>query len=502
MRKRPNILLITTDQQRADHIGLERLPGMPTPHLDRLGREGLHCRRGYTCCPICTPARVSLLTGTYPSRHGAYTIGVTADPEPSPSVAELLGEAGYATALFGKSHFVARKDEARDMLGDDADGADSAAFRKWSGPYRGFQEFQGSDGHTINANVNQHYRVWLEEQGVDFAPHFPKLSAPESYDHHACGPWDLPAEYHTTRWIGDLTADFIERKGGETAPWFCWASFEDPHEPFVCPEPWYSAVDAGALEPFEGYREGEFDDRHPVYRDTYENQRGKWKDEAALPCLQGKGAYQGREREALRATAGMIGFIAEQVGRMLGALEKTGQADNTLVVFTSDHGELHGHHGLWGKGVTAHEDAQRVPFLVWGPGLGPARGTTDALVNLVDLPRTFLGLAGIAAPQGMQGADLGPLLRGERESVRDCTLVECRPVRHLHQHTLITDRHKLVVYNDWEGGELYDLHADPDQYRNLWAEPSSRDTREALLLRLARFHADNTGEALPRRAFA
>lgn len=493
----PNILLITTDQQRYDHLGIAGMRAIPTPHLDRLGTEGLHFNRAYCPSPICTPTRVSLLTGQYPSSHHAYSIGVTPDPFPAPALPDALTASGYRTALFGKHHFVSRIDEDRHISGSDK--PDKEFYEKFAGPYLGFQEFQGSSGHTINTRVEGHYKIWLDKQRADYTRWFPRLGG--QYDHKRCGVWDIPAEYHDTQWVGNVTTDYIERSSGRSEPWFCWASFQDPHEPFVCPEPWYYRVDESKIELPEGYREGEFDDRHPIYSGTSHNDLAPWHDEKGVPCVQGKDAYAGKEREAMRATLGMIGFIDEQVGRFLRALKDTDQDRNTLVVFTSDHGEMHGHHGLWGKGYTAYEDCQRVPFLAWGPGIVKTSGTTEAIANLIDLPRTFLSLAGVDIPQGTQGADLSPVLEGSKDTVQDATLIECRAVRDLNQRTLITERYKLIVYSDSESGELYDLENDPDQYKNLWNDRGQEPLRMDMLQRLARYELQREGEGLPRRAF-
>lgn len=493
-----NILLITTDQQRHDHLGLAGLQAIATPNLDRMGTEGLHFRRAYCPAPICTPTRVSLLTGLYPSRHHAYSIGVTPDPFPSPTLPELLKKQGYRTALFGKHHFVSRVDENWHISGQRE--PNDNFFRNVKGPYVGFDEFQGSTGHTINSQVKEHYRAWLEEQGVDYEPWFPQLR--EGYDHQRCGSWEIPPEYHDTQWVGNLSTEFIERQASQDQPWFCWASFQDPHEPFVCPEPWYSSVDTSKMPMLEGYRPGEFDDRHGLYAGSYHHRLDPWQDEKGIPCILGEGAYAGREREAMQATLGMIGFIDSQVGRLLAALAKTGQDKNTLVVYTSDHGEMHGHHGLWGKGYPAYEDCQRVPLLIWGPGILRARGSTDALANLVDLPHTFLSLTQTPLPQGLQGADLSPILNGEQERVQEGVLVECRAVRNLNQRTFITSRYKLVIYSESSEGELYDLQEDPDQYQNLWNDPQRMALRDEMLSGMLRFELNREGHVLPRRAFA
>lgn len=500
MSVRPNILLITTDQQHASHLGVAGLRAMGTPHLDRIAREGVHFSRAYCPSPICTPTRVSLLTGRYPSTHGAYSIGVSLSRFPRPLLPEVLSSTGYRTALFGKSHFVSRGEEEQHMAGS-ALVPDSDFFRSWRGPYLGFQEFEGSSGHTINAQPVQHYRTFLEDAGVDWRPWFPSLRP--NYDHFACGAWDIPEAYHDTTWVASRTEAFVRRQEDEKAPWFCWASFQDPHEPMVCPEPWFSRVDKEAMELPEGYREGEFEDRHPIYEACFRRELGPWRDGPGVPCVYGCPERDERVAVALQATLGMVGFLDDRVGYLLRVLEETGQLEETVIIFTSDHGEMHGRHGLWGKGITAYEDCQRVPLIVWNPTRVKARGSTGALVNLVDLPSTILGFAACDCPPGMQGRDLRPILSGDLDTVQDCTLVECRPTESsVYQQSLITERYKLVVYRDGEGGELYDLQEDPDQYRNLWGDESHIGIRERLFWRLARFQMEREGRVVSRTAFS
>jgi arylsulfatase A-like enzyme len=510
---RPNILLITTDQQRFDHLGVKGLTAIDTPNLDRMAREGVHFDRAYCPGPICTPARVSLLTGRYPSSHGAYSIGVTVDPMPRPTIADLLSAAGYDTALFGKTHFVRRADEASHVAG--RRNPSPEFFREFSGPYMGFRYVQVSTGHTIEAVPDMHYRVFLEEHGADYAKWYPNVPRPgvksdggwaEDYDHWYSGPWSIPPELHDTSWVGGLTEKYVrDAKGGK--PWFCWASFQDPHSPFACPEPWFSRVRTDKMQLFEGARPGEFDDKPAFYKAAASKELGDgWQaldDGNGVPCTFHLDRYDREARLAMQATLGMMAFLDDRIGAILGALEESGQADNTLVVFTTDHGEMHGHHGFWGKGLTAYDDCQRIPLLAWGPGLVKPVGTTQALANLVDLPQTFLGVAGVEPAPGMQGVDLSPVLLGQAQSVQDWTMVECRVTEHtIYQTTFITGNYKLIVYRDSDQGELYDMAADPDQYKNLWNSPAHQSLKGELLLKFAQATMRKEGKAHPRAAFA
>lgn len=502
MSTQPNILLITTDEMRFDHLGLMGLKGIDTPNLDRLGREGIHFNRGYTSSPICTPARLTLLTGQYPSIHGGYSIGVTPDPFPKQTLPGILGESGYATALIGKSHFVCREDENRHLTGQDNPPVEF--FANNTGPSDGFDYVQIATHHTTNGKPECHYQAWLEEKGVDYSQWFPDVHG--KHDHQQTGVWNIPVEYHDSTWITTKTLERID--DCEDSPWFIWASYNDPHEPFLCPEPWFSSVRADEIELYEGYREGEFDDKPPFYNkvfqtgvwgEAYENEPGN-----GVPCAFRRKNFETDEKqmEAMQATLGMIAMIDHEVGQLISALEKKGMADNTIVVFTTDHGDIHGNHSLWHKGLFAYEDCQRIPFLAWGPGLVKAQGTSEALVNLVDLPRTFMSMAGISTPQGVQGEDLTPIFSGEKESVQDETLVELQATKKIYQQSFITDCYKLIVYRDESYGELYDLQLDPDQYTNLWDKPECAGIKAELMHRFVQFNMKKEGYAHDRKAFA
>jgi len=506
MKRKPNILLITVDQMRFDHLGLKGVRGIDTPNLDRLGREGIHFNRGYTSSPVCTPARVSLLTGQYPSSHGAYSIGVSVDPFPEQTLPAILKKNGYDTALFGKAHFVSRIDEKEHIAGRTE--PDSEFFAEHTGPYAGFDYIQAALHHTINGIPECHYHAWLDQQGVDYTKWFPDIKG--RHDHAQTGVWDIPVEFHDSTWITNNIIEYLESNGRSNRPWFTWTSYNDPHEPFVCPEPWFSSVRMNEVELFEGYRQGEFDDKPPFYNQVYTSdmpmsgypEQFRNEEGIEVPCAYNRSDLTGKEREALQATLGMVAMLDHEVGRILSALDASGQTDNTLVVFTTDHGEIHSHHGLWHKGLFAYEDCQRIPFLIWGPELVKSRGTSEALVNLVDLPRTFLSLAGVPLPQGIQGTDLTPILTGEQDKVQEETLIEMQATRKIYQQTLVTDRYKLVVYRDQKYGELYDLQVDHNQYINLWDSPRMSPIKASLMHRFVQFNMKKEGLVHNRKSFA
>ncbi|MFW6217659.1 MAG: sulfatase [Verrucomicrobiota bacterium] len=522
-----NILLITTDQQRWDHLGLAGLAGIETPNLDRLGREGRLFNRAYCPSPTCTPSRVSTLTGRYPSRHGSWSIGVNPElMQEKDSVAWRLRESGYRTAMIGKAHFHNQNIEESLVLGESertkrpelkpTTDIPTDAWRKQHS-FLGFDHLRLSMGHNIQQVPKMHYLAWLEDQGAtpgQIGEWFP-FYAGKSFDAgKSMGVWDIPEQLHPTRWIGGETEAFIESAGAGDAPWFCWSSLQDPHVPFVCPQPWFDKVEAAAMRLFETAREGEFDDKPAFYKRVWEARHGDWfgeegwgplyDSERRLPpaCAFPNPYFEERAALAMQATLGMIAFIDDAVGKLLDKLDATRQMENTLVVFTSDHGEYHGHHGFWGKGLPAYEDAQRIPFLARGAGVRPG-SKSEALVSLVDLMPTFLEAAGAPVPPGVQGISLLPLFSGERESVRDAVLIEARAKADaLPQRTLVTDRHKLIVYGGTDEGELYDLQQDPDQYENLWDRPEHTALQIELLKLYARVSVENEGTVPPRTSFA
>jgi arylsulfatase A-like enzyme len=495
---KPNILFFTADQQRYDHVGINGLRGVATPALDRIGTEGVSFTRAYCPSPLCTPTRLSLLTGLYPSVHRGHTLGVTVDPFPKPTIAERLQQAGYATALIGKSHFTERRLEEAHLL-EHIGNYKGTSDWPFDGPYIGFDDVQIASGHNLNTVPEMHYKRFLERTGFDYAQWFPKI-ATGSYDGEAAGVWNVPESCHNTAWVGAETVRWLERKlQHPEQPWFCWVNFEDPHEPMRCPEPWFSKVDTKLIELFEPNRPGEFADKPPFYQEAALGDWSRFDDPHLTPCVYPRRRLDTNAKVALQATLGMVAFIDDRVGRVINLLETNGQLENTVIIYASDHGELHGHHGFWGKGLTAYEDCQRVPLLVWAPGQSWRKGHSDAIINLIDLPRLFLSLAGLETPQGLQGVDFLPYLEARTDAPRRGTVIEAHVTSKIYQQTYVNQRYKLVIYREEDWGELYDLENDPHQYLNLWNKDKTLQLH--LLHEMKQQRMYDEGYAHPRRSF-
>jgi arylsulfatase len=464
----PNILLICCDQLRADALGCYGNPVVRTPHLDRLADSGVRCTRSYVANPICMPNRVSLFTGQYPRNHGMWTNGLLLQHEPR-TLADDLRDAGYQTASFGKLHFTPYGGEAGNResaawwkaLGDDCD---------WTGPYWGFEQVELTIGHTLDC---AHYGRWFRAHG----------GTPEMRRRHSvCGTpdsgvRDMPISLHDTAFVAERTAAFLREERDASRPFFCVASFPDPHHPFDPPR------EAAAWYPYDSMPPaiGGPDDlatRPAHYRQQFV---GAWnrKGVGSPACPDGLPEAQRRERTA--HTCAMVDLIDRGVGEIMQALDVSGQRENTLVIFTADHGELLGDHGLWYKGPFFYEGLLRVPLLVSWPG-ALAPGVSDALVSTVDLAPTVLDYLGRPIPAGVNGRSQRPHLENRGRTVRDHCLVEYRTgygAADVASAALITRDAKYVRYQTGEE-ELTDLAADPEERRNVAADPAYQSQAQAL----------------------
>jgi len=500
--RRPNILLITTDQQHWAALGAHT-PMLRTPNLDRLGREGTGFGRAYCANPLCSPSRSSIITGTYPSTHGCWTIG-TKLAEDARTIGQLLGSAGYQTSLLGKAHFQPLA-STPDQVSLEAPPTlrDLDFWRGFTGPYYGFDTIQLLRNHADEGLVGQHYALWMEHRGLaDWRDYF--------RDEQNLGPrrehsWDLPADMHYTTFVAEQTIEAIDRAVVAGDPFFSWASFSDPHPPYLVPEPWASMYDPDEVTPGH-HTEGEFDTMPPWFAKTQEVDPdfSAWQE---TPFTNhGFSSHLVDEDQLRRNIAvyyGMVSFVDAAVGRILDHLDEQGLTDDTLVVFTSDHGHFLGQHGLTAKGAFHYEDLIRVPMMARLPGRIPAGGTTAALQSLVDLAPTFLAAAGLPVPLDMQGVDQLAVWTGAEVRARDSVIVENRhqPTR-VHLRTYVEDRYKLTVYRDDVVGELFDLVDDPGELHNWYADPAAAGLLSELRSRFLNAELGREASPYPRIAGA
>lgn len=473
---RLNILWVCTDQQRFDTIGALGNPHVSTPNIDRLVATGTAFTHAYCQAPICTPSRASFLTGQYASTVRCNRNGNDAFPDRPPLVTKMLADAGYVCGLIGKLHL-------------------SGAYRRIERRTDdGYSYFKYSHAPRDDWPQGHDYADWVREHGHVLGELTKSLDG-------------VPAPLHQTTWAMTRAIEFIDEN--RDRPWLLSINVYDPHPPFNPPAEYRAKFDPAAM-PQPHYRETDLAQQEKLAAVDFQS---KAKDPAALdikhPILP-KALARG-EAEAAGTSAGgrdsgtltaayyaMIKLIDDQLGRVLDRLEELGLRERTVVIFTSDHGEMLGDHGLIQKGCRFYEGLVRVP-LIWScPGRIAQGVVSDALVELTDKAPTILELAGMAVPGHMQGKSLLPILEGRAEPShhRDFVRSEYYDALDMPLGSLATmyrdRRYKLVNYHQIETGELYDLEADPWEFDNLWDAPD----RQALKLRLLQASFDASMRAM------
>jgi len=498
-RKRPNVLLIVTDQQRADHVGFGGNSIVRTPHLDGLAARGTVFDRCYVANPVCMPNRSTILTGRVPSAHGCI-FNDRSLAWSSNTFVRSLRTAGYRTALIGKSHIQhgLSSDQVHEpdigaALGDPyPQGWDTweNPDRYIAGPVDDPEDFYGFDhvefaiGH--GDMIAGHHLRWALERGADldaiarYRGH--EQPAKQRYD----GWWQVyqptvPESLYSTTFVTERSVSWIEARNPSEQPWFLQCSFPDPHHPFTPPGDWWDAHDPAAM-PVPTTFDDPLEDAPRHLRLIRSLKPGK-------NYVQMFGPTREQVQHAMAAQFGAIEMIDDGVGKVLAAVEHSGAANDTIVIFTSDHGDMFGDHGLMLKGWMHYQATLRVPLVIARPRATPAR--TRSMVSSLDLAQTVLDLCGLPDFDGMQGASLGPLLEDPAASIRDHVYIEddnpnFRRMRVLPEkaRTLVTKDGRITRYASGEV-ELFDLAGDPDEMNNLAGKPAGRDRQTHLTDRLA-----------------
>lgn len=504
--RRRNVLFVTSDQQRFDSLGVTGNRFARTPTLDALARQGVLYRRAHVQNVVCMPSRTTMLTGQHPLTHGVVANGIPA-PDGGPNVAAILRGAGYRTALLGKAHF----DPHLDPLLRFPENRLAAA--RSTGPWRGFEHVELATHGPLGGH---HYADWLWTHHPEAVRGFGSVltgsgggetGAPEV----KLNP--IAREHYHTDWIADRAVAWLRSLGADDA-FFCWVSFPDPHHPFDPP-----AAEVRKRAP--DFRDRPLPAGHPGsaervrrllaakprhWLDWYD---GRFLNPEGGPIAFRPARLEGDQLREIDANVQVENeLIDEALGRILVALRELGLDETTDVVFTSDHGELQGDHGLLFKGPYHVDSLLRVP-LIWRPApcAGVAPAAIDDPVGLVDLAPTFLAAAGVAVPDEMQGAPL-PTERGARGRERVITTFDSQFARvGMHLRTIYRDGLLCTAYEpstqdrggrwpfyssvwlrgsrlpryDGTEGELYDLREDPHQWENLWGDPSRRSLRDDLV---------------------
>lgn len=418
---RPNILLLTTDQQRLDSLSCYGSTFAKSPNIDRLADEGVRFTESYTASPVCESARTSWLTGTQASVHNVWANGVAIRRDwGSNNFIDPLREAGYYTAMMGKTHF------------------------------NPVPEFDHKDVHSGNTDKRK-----------------PNTSAA-----------DFLETYLVNQTMSLLDGQLPSAKRiGAGQPWFIHLSFVSPHPPTHVPIEWQDMSFAylpdliyGGAEEVKGF---------PRQLQQLQRIFGEANEKYAFPDGMANVSFIKEQRRQYYALASYVDF---QVGRMLDFLDERGLANNTLVIFSSDHGTNLFDHGMAQK-YNFFDGSWRVPLLLRGPGL--PRGETRGFASGVDVPATILGAAGVQRLSGLNGFDLYAVLRGGQEPPRPGGVA----ASYMAGNAVVTPEWKLVYYMDDARGQLFDRQADPTELENLFDSPHHAAIKERLLTTLFKWRA-------------
>ncbi|ADP17052.1 sulfatase family protein 7 [Achromobacter xylosoxidans A8] len=510
----PNFLFIITDQQRADHLGCYGNRVVRTPHIDRIAASGSVFDRFYVASTVCMPNRASIMTGRYPSVHGTRTNGIPLSRH-AVTFPQVLREEGYRTGLVGKAHFQ-NMDERPPSLpapsvppglrlspafpeawADNISGPNYEQERRsrWSDPghaltlpYYGFEHVELCNHHSDDTFGD--WARWARER----LPGYEQLcgrSHAEADEHFAVPQaWKtrLPEEIYSTSYVAERSQAFLRRHASSgNRPFFLQCSFPDPHHPFTPPGRYWGMYEPDEI-PLPPTCRSPGAGAPPTVRWLHDERT------AGSAPLEGPRLFAVLPDEARRMIAltyGMVTMIDDAVGRIMETLHETGLAENTIVVFTSDHGDLMGDHGIMLKGPIHYQGLIRVPF-IWHDPRRSAESRVGALGSSIDIAPSVLAAAGLAPVRGMQGRDLGPLAAGNPSGCRESLLIEeesqraflgfSEPVR---ARTLVTERHRLTLYRGVDWGELYDLATDPHEEHNLWDVPTHAALKAELMASLA-----------------
>jgi choline-sulfatase len=427
MKSKPNILLFITDQQRGDCLGIEGHPVVQTPYIDQVGAEGVHFTRAYTECPVCIPARRSLMTGQRPAHHGVLmNYNTRLD---GPTLPGELAGAGYQTHLVGKLHlWPARK-------------------------LYGFMSADWSDG-PHHCGGTDDYARFLRREGVT-AP-MAAMAGGQNVNGWVARPWHLDERLHFSNWCADQALEFLDRRD-PTLPFFLKVSFLHPHQPCSPPRDYYERyMDMELPEPYVGDWARVFDGP----------QRG-------LPIASWRTALDPRVMRQYRAGYyGSINHIDDQIGRILNHAPR-----DTIVIFTSDHGEMLGDH-QWIRKRNAFEPSARIPLVMRFPQSMdvPARQVRTEPVQLMDIMPTLLDAVGASIPGTVDGTSLMPLLRG-KGAWREYLHGECADVPSLNSGMqYLTDGKRKYIWYPGPGTEqFFDLENDPREMHDLARDGDRQD---------------------------
>jgi arylsulfatase len=470
--KQPNVLIVTCDQLRRDAIGMYNNRVIKTPNIDSLANESVVFDNHFTQHPVCMPSRWSIFTGRYPRHHGVTDNGVKFK-EDEETLARQFKKNGYHTGAFGKMHFspaLLNKEEEDEQWPKDGFGF---VIRHLTD--------DSKRGEYLNylKNIDEESYEYVLKQGEEKVKEDLMSAADRTFsDAPQIKENKLDPDLHQTAWISNKVIDFMDEAKSKNKPFFGWCSYVDPHHPFDPPEPYASMYDPAEIAP-------------PIPACTDDPAAPRNVLDMHFGYSPGNEKYDlstvGKEGwKAVRAKYyGMVSLIDHNLGRIIEALKERDMYENTVIIFTSDHGELLGDHGLLFKGPFHYDGLIRVPLLIrYGDKVcGGAR--IKQITQHIDILPTLLSFCGIPLPRGVQGKPLQSLLSGDDVPLYEYALTEHRCYDWgTNIKTLRNSRWRLSYYGNPDIGELYDLYSDPTEMCNLWYNEEYADVKSELVNKL------------------
>ena len=499
-----NILFLMVDQLRYDYLGCTGHKTIKTPNIDALARQGVRFDRAFVQSPLCGPSRMSTYTGRYCRSHGA-TFNGTPIGVGELTLGDHLRLVGMDTVLCGKTHAAPDK-RGMQRLGIEADSKIGRRIAEC-----GFDVWERMDGEfpATQPDPNNAYQIYLRSKGYDSDnPWHDFANSGEDSDGKILSGWQLQnatkpariaAEDSETAWLTTRAMDYLDQVGD--MPWCLHVSYIKPHWPYVAPTPYHQMYGPEDIQPVVR-SEGEHTDPHPVL--------GAFQAERV-----GRAFSRAEVREAvIPAYMGLITEIDDQIGRLIAQLETTGQRDNTLIVFTSDHGDYLGDHWL-GEKELFHDASVRVPLIVVDPRAEAmaTRGTVcNALVEAIDLVPTFVEYAG-GEPRTeiLEGKSLKPLIQGQATEVRQHVFSEydyCfksarkklnQPIGDCRLAMICDDQFKLIHAEGFRP-MLFDLQKDPGELTDLGKNLDHKEICDNLMEQLNSWYRQHHNKTMHSNA--
>ena len=453
MNKKYNVLYIMADQFNASCMGVAGRQ-IRTPNLDKLANDGIRFNRAYCNNPVCSPSRISFITGQYPHTHRIFGNDVYEAQEYNENtLSAVFRRQGYQTSLVGKSHMIKNWDR------------------------EGFEYIRYCDLCDCDRNdpLDNHYFRYLHDHGIAHLYDLGRLKEDHPGNQFKAYVSEIPECHSLEMWTGNTAIEFLKNKD-ESRPFFMHLSFQRPHEPLSVPYDRGLLYDCNEIALPTGatdYFENRFASKPEIMKEY-----GKH--------IQGYPYIPESEVDLQRQMAfyySLITLIDEQIGRVIETLKEMGEYDNTIIVFTADHGDFAGEHGMILKNLGIYESVHRIPFLLKYPNCEKNK-VVDEMIESVDLYPTMCELCGIQIPKDVEGQSVIPIVENGKEGKQQ-VVCEWEFLRYRNKVNAIrTSRYRMVYYGYDESGELYDIEQDPHELENLYNRSDFQKVKLELLQKM------------------